>query len=219
LESTKLTSRSYRSPLREEQARQTQRRILDAAHGLLLGQGYTATTMAAIAAAAGVSTQTVYKIFGTKPALVKRLYDVTLVGDDQPVPLADRPEMIAMRAETDPRRFLIGYAVVGRALAERLGPLLRVLVAGARAGDPELHEFVDMINGERLAGSTQIVSHLIGMGALRPGLSQERARDAIWMLNSVEVWSLLTEQRGWSGEEYADWVAKAMADAVLAPPA
>jgi AcrR family transcriptional regulator len=213
-----LTSRSYRSPLREEQARQTQLRILDAAHGLLLEQGYTATTMAAVAAAAGVSTQTVYKTFGTKPALVKRLYDVTLVGDDQPVPLADRPEMVAMRAETDPRRFLTGYAIVGRTLVERLGPLLRVLVAGARAGDPELREFVDTINGERLAGSTQIVSRLAGMGALRPGLSQERARDAIWMLNSVEVWSLLTEQRGWSGEEYADWVSKAMADAVLGPP-
>ena len=93
-----------------------------------------------------------------------------------------------------------------------------MLVAGARAGDPELREFVDTINGERLAGATHIVSHLAGMRALRPGLSQERARDAIWMLNSVEVWSLLTEQRGWSGEEYADWVGEAMADAVLAPP-
>ena len=92
-----------------------------------------------------------------------------------------------------------------------------MLVGGARAGDPELREFVDTINGERLVGSTQIVAHLTGMGALRPGLSQDRARDAIWMLNSVEVWSLLTEQRGWSGEEYADWVGKAMADAVLSP--
>jgi hypothetical protein len=103
-------------------------------------------------------------------------------------------------------------------LAERLGPLLRVLVVGARAGDQELREFVETINGERLAGSTQIVSHLVEMGALRPGLSRTRARDAIWMLNSVEVWSLLSELRGWSGEEYADWVGRAMADAVLAPP-
>ena len=212
-----MSSRSYRSPLREEQARQTQRRILDAANRLLLQQGYTATTMAAVAAAAGVSTQTVYKTFGTKPALVKRLYDVTLVGDDEPVPFGERPEVLAVQAETDPRRLLTGYARLGRGLAERLGPLLRVLVGGARAGDPELREFVDTINGERLVGSTQIVDHLAGIGALRPGLSRERARDAIWMLNSVEVWSLLTEQRGWSGEEYADWVGEAMADAVLAP--
>jgi AcrR family transcriptional regulator len=213
-----LSSRSYRSPLREEQARLTQRRILDAAKRLLLEQGYSATTMAAVATEAGVATQTVYKTFGTKPALVKRLYDVTLVGDDEPIPFAERPEAVALRAETDPRRLLAGYALLGRGLVERLGPLLRVLVGGARAGDPELRDFVDTVNRERLAGSTQIVAHLAGMGALRPGLSQERARDAIWMLNSVEVWSLLTEQRGWSGDEYADWVGKAMADAVLAPP-
>jgi AcrR family transcriptional regulator len=211
-----LTSRSYRSPLRAEQARQTQRRIIDAAYELLLEQGYTATTMAGVAAAAGVSTQTVYKAFGTKPALVKRVYDVRLVGDDEPIPFADRPEAIEMRAQRDPRRFLAGYAALGRGLAERLGPLLRVLVAGARAGDPELREFVDTVNGERLVGATQIVRRLEELGALRPGLTPERARDAIWMLNSVEVWGLLTEQRGWTGEEYADWIGRAMADAVLA---
>ncbi len=60
-----MTSRSYRSPLREEQARLTQRRILDATYALLLQQGYTAMTMAGVAAAAGVSAQTVYKAFGS----------------------------------------------------------------------------------------------------------------------------------------------------------
>lgn len=213
-----MTSRSYRSPLREEQARQTQRRILDAAYELLLEQGYTATTMAGVAAAAGVSAQTVYKTFGTKPALVKRVYDVTLAGDDEPVPFADRPEARALREETDARRFLLGYAAMGRAMAERLGPLLRVLVAGARAGDPELQAFVDTVNGERLTGATMMVRRLVQLQALRDGVSDEQARDAIWTLNSVEVWSLLTEQRGWSGEEYADWVGRAMADAVLPYP-
>lgn len=212
-----MVSRSYRSPLREEQARQTQRRILDAAYALLLEQGYTATTMAAVAGRAGVSAQTVYKTFGSKPALTKRVYDVTLVGDDEPVPFADRPEVVALGRETDPRRLLAGYAALGRGLLERLGPLLRVLLAGARAGDPELRELVDTLNGERLIGTGQVAARLAGLGALRPGLSQERARDAIWTLNSVEVWSLLTEQRGWSGDEYAEWVGRAMADAVLPP--
>ncbi len=212
-------SRSYRSPLREEQSRLTQRRILDAAYALLLEQGYTAMTMAGVAAAAGVSAQTVYKAFGSKSALVKRLYDVTLVGDDEPVPFADRPEVAALRAETDARRFLAGYAALGRILLDRLGPLLRVLLAGARAGDPQLQEFVDTTNGERLVGATMTVQRLVELGALREGVSSEQARDAIWTLNSVEVWSLLTEQRGWSGTEYADWVGRAMADAVLPYPA
>lgn len=210
-----MTSRPYASPLREEQARQTRRRILDAALRLFHEQGYTATTMTAVAAAAGVSVQTVYKTFGTKPALVKRLHDVTLAGDDEPIPMADRPEMRRLREETDPRELLMVYARVGLLLLERLGPLVRVLVAGARDGDPDLRAYLDTVNGERLAGTTMTARRLAALGALRGGLSVQRAADAIWMLNSVEVWSLLTEQRGWSGADYAEWVGRAMADAVL----
>lgn len=212
-----METRSYTSPLRAEQARQTRRRILDAAHRLLLEHGYAATTMSAVAAAAGVSAQTVYKVFGSKPALVKQLYDVTLVGDDEPVPFAERPEVRAAYAETDPRRFLAAYAGLGRVLMGRLGPLLRVLLAGARSGEPDLLAFVETVNSERLAGTTMVVRRVAELGALRAGLPAERARDAIWTLNSVEVWSLLTEQRGWSAEEYETWVGRAMADAVLEP--
>jgi len=212
-----LETRSYTSPLREEQARQTRRRILDAAHRLLLERGYAATTMTAVATAAGVSTQTVYKVFGTKPALVKQVYDVTLVGDDEPVPFAERPEVRAAYAETDPRRFLAAYAGLGRMLMGRLGPLLRVLLAGARSGEADLVTFVDTVNAERLAGTTMVARRLADLGALRPDLPVDRARDAIWTLNSVEVWSLLTEQRAWTGDEYEQWVGRAMADAVLEP--
>ena len=212
-----METRSYTSPLRAEQARQTRRRILDAAAGLLLERGYAATTMSAVAAAAGVSAQTVYKVFGSKPALVKQLYDVRLVGDDEPVPFGERPEVRAAYAETDPRRFLAAYAGLGRLLLDRLGPLLRVLLAGARSGEPDLLAFVDTVNAERLAGTTMVARRLAEIGGLRPGLSVERARDAIWTLNSVEVWSLLTEQRGWSAAEYEEWVGRAMADAVGAP--
>lgn len=212
-----MESRSYRSPLREEQARQTRRRILDAAAGLLLEHGYAATTMSAVATAAGVSAQTVYKVFGSKPALVKQLYDITLAGDDEPVPFAERPEVRAAYGETDPHRFLAAYAGLGRMLLGRLGPLLRVLLAGARSGEPDLLAFVDTVNGERLIGTTMVARRLAELGALRPGLSVERARDVIWTLNSVEVWSLLTEQRGWSAAEYEEWVGRAMADAVLRP--
>ncbi|HST66564.1 MAG TPA: hypothetical protein VLM05_15370, partial [Mycobacteriales bacterium] len=117
-----------------------------------------------------------------------------------------------------PRRFLLGYAAIGRDMIERLGPLLRVIVGGARSGDPELKAFVDTVNGERLTGAAMMVRHLAGLGALRDGVTVEEAVDAIWMLNSVEVWSLLVEQRGWTGEQYADWVGRAMADAVLPYP-
>lgn len=163
-----------------------------------------------------MSAQTVYKAFGSKPALVKRLHDVTLAGDDEPITMADRPEMIAVREETDPRRMLLAYAHVGRLMLDRVGPLTRVLLAGARTGDPDLRAYVDTVNGERLVGTGRAARRLAEQGALRDGVSEQQARDAIWTLNSVEVWSLLTEQRGWSTEQYEQWVGRAMGDAVLA---
>ena len=206
---------NYSSPLRDEQARVTQRRILEAAHGLFLQHGYPATTMAGIARAAGVSPQTVYNAFGTKPALLKRVYDVQLAGDDEPVPLAQRPELRRLYATSDPREFLAGYVHLGRLLLERLAPLVRVVLAGAATGDPDLRALVDTLNAERLVGTGQVATRLAELGALRVGLSVEGARDTIWTLNSVEVWHLLVELRGWSPDAYEEWTARAMAAAVL----
>jgi AcrR family transcriptional regulator len=210
------SSRGYDSPLRREQARQTQRRIVDAAYRLLLDQGYGATTMAGVAAAAGVSAQTVYKAFGTKAALVKRVYDVTLIGDDEPVPLAEREDVKAAYRNPDARATLLWYADLGRTLMERLAPLLTVIAAGANAGEPELVELAATMNRERLFGTGMMADRLDELGALRPGLSVEEARDVIWTLNSLEVWDLLVTKRGWTPRAYADWVGRAMADSVLA---
>jgi AcrR family transcriptional regulator len=222
-ESTELreptSSRGYDSPLRREQARETQRRIVAAAYRLLLDQGYAATTMAAVAARAGVSPQTVYKAFGTKAALVKRVYDVTLAGDDEPVPLAERDDVRAAYEGRDPRAVLDWYAELGRTLLVRLAPLLTVILAGARTGEPELVELVATMNGERLVGTTMCARRLEELGALRADLTLDQARDLIWTLNSLEVWDLLVQQRGWTPEAYRDWVARAMAASVLADAA
>lgn len=211
--------RAYDSPLRRDQARETERRIVAAARELFVEQGYTATTMAAVARRAGVSTPTVYKAVGSKRELVKRVHDVTLVGDDEPIPFAERPEVRAAYAEEDPRRFLAAYAGLGRALSERLAPLLSVLLAGARAGDPDLVAYAATVNAERLVGTTMVARRLDQLGALRPGLTVERAAELIWALNSPEVWGLLVGERGWSPGEWEAWQARALADAVLAPGA
>lgn len=217
-ESTELTeTRGYDSPLRREQARETQRRIVDAARGLLLEQGYAATTMAAVASAAGVSTQTVYKAFGTKAALIKKVYDVTLAGDDEPISMADRPEVRAAYAEPDPEVFLRLYADLGRTLMERLAPLYRVIVAGAAAGDTDLQALAETTRKERLFGTTMVARRVQELGALRPGVSLEQARDSVWTLNDPSVWESLVTYRGWTPAEYSDWVGRAMAAAVLDP--
>jgi AcrR family transcriptional regulator len=210
--------RRYDNRRRQEQALQARRRILDAAYRLFLNQGYPGTTMAAVARAAGVSVETVYKSFGSKAALAKKVWDVTLVGDDQPVPLAQRPEFTAMTAEPDPRRMLTGYAAIGRMLLERLGPLQRVILQGAQAGDPELRELLATIDIERLAGATGFVAKLAEQGALRRGLDPEEARDVLWTLISPEVCRLLVDGRGWSLDRWERWLADTLAAVLLDPP-
>ena len=209
--------RAYDNRPRAEQARATQRRIVEVARQQLLERGYAGTTMAGVAGAAGVSVESVYKAFGSKAALVKRVWDVTLVGDDQPVPLRERPEFQAMLAEPDPRRKVALYAKLGRLLVARLGPLLGVVLAGARAGDPELQALVATLDRERLVGTSGVVAHLAEAGALRPGLDVERARDILWTLIAPEVYSLLVVERGWSLDDYEAWLATTMADALLGP--
>lgn len=210
--------RAYTSPTRERQARETRSAVLRAAAALFVTPGYAATSVAAVARHAGVSAQTVYNAFGTKPGLLKAAYDVVLAGDDEPVPLAQRPEVRRLYALDDPVRFLHGYAALGRTVLDRVAPLLLQIAAGAAAGDPDLVEHQRVTDAERLLGTTAVVGKVVDLGALAPGLTPERARDRVWTLNAVHVWHLLTAVRGWSGEEYQEWIGDAMCAAVLARP-
>lgn len=210
--------RAYRSELRQMQARATRAKIRDEAGRLFLDRGYTATTVADIARAAGVSSQTVYNAYGSKAALLKSVYDVTLVGDDEPVPLAGRPEMVAVLTATDGRALLAAYARVGMLLMLRLGRVIAMVEQGAAAGDPDLIELVETTGRERRIGSGRIVERLVALGGLRPGLSVTKAQDLVWTLTDVRLWRLLVERCGWLPEEYADYLAEGMANAVLPRP-
>jgi AcrR family transcriptional regulator len=206
--------RTYDNSGRAAQALRTRRRVIAAAHELLLEQGYAATTISQIARRAGVSAETVYKAFGSKAALTKQVYDVALAGDDELVPMRDRPEIQAMLAEPDPRQKVASYAALARQLGARLGPLLAVLL-GARATDPDLDAFARTTADERLAGTTALVGHLADVGALRRGLDPERARDLLWALISPELYLLLVVERGWPPERYERWLAGAIAAELL----
>lgn len=204
--------------MRDEQAALTRRRVVAAAVARFHADGYGATTVAAIARDAGVSAQTVYNAFGTKAALLKAAYDVTLAGDDDEVPLAERPEVRALRAETDPAALLRGYAALGRSLLDRVGPLMLLIASGADGGEADLVELRDTTDNERLRGTSMVVARLADLGGLAPSLTPDAARDRLWTLNSVQVWHLLTADRGWSGEEYTAWIGDAMCAAVLRDP-
>src|SRR4051812_18046574 len=97
-----VKSRSYDNSGREAAARATRRAVVAAAHDLFLEKGYGATTLNEVAKAAGVSVQTIYAQFGNKQAIVKQVLDEAIAGDDEPVPIVDRPEVAVQIAEPDP---------------------------------------------------------------------------------------------------------------------
>ena len=209
--------RSYDNRGRADQARRNRLEVLNAARRLFLEQGYAATTIAAIAREAGVSPEMVYKSFGTKAAVAKAAYDVTLVGDDEPIPMAQRPEFLAILDEPTAQGKLRRHAALSRLLCERVGPLGAALIAAARSGsDPALTEFAQTIGQERLIGAGMFVAHLKETGCLRPGLDPDKARDIIWTLNSLAVYELLIVDRGWTHDEYESWLAASLVSA-LAP--
>jgi AcrR family transcriptional regulator len=211
-----MPRRVYDNTRRADQARVTRRRVLDAARDLLVERGPAAVTMRDVATHAGVSVETVYKTFGTKAALIKDVYDVTLAGDDEPIPMIDRPEHQAVFAATTAHDKLARYAFAARGISERVGPLLAKLLAGARGGDTDLAKFRETINRERMFGATSIVRHLAETGGLRAGVDPGRASDLVWTLISPEVYELLVGDRGWSLDEYEQWLAEALTDALAA---
>ena len=99
--------------------------------------GFRPTTIAAIAALAGVSAESNYKGFGTKAALAKAVFDLVIAGDDEPVPVAERPAMQAMRDEADVRRKIAMYAG-GLAQRQARSAGVQILIRDGRHVDDSL---------------------------------------------------------------------------------
>jgi AcrR family transcriptional regulator len=206
--------RAYDSSRRQALARQTRLAVLGAARRLFLEKGYGATTVAAVAAGAGVSVETVYKAFRNKAGLVKAVFDVAVVGDDEPVPMLQREFVRRNMAEPDPRRKLEGYGEHVARVGSRTGPLLLVVRAAATT-DAGAADVWAQLQQERLTGMAAFAQHLDAGGHLRAGVAAEEARDVLWVHNSVEVWDLLVNQRNWPEERFGRWVSDQLVAALL----
>lgn len=204
---------AYDNSARAAKARATRARVIDAARASFLDRGYAGTTIALVAEEAAVSQETIYKTFGSKAALLKAVYDVTLAGDDDDVPLAQRPEALAALQAASGEEAIAAYAALAMTISRRTDPLVRMIM-GSRDTDAALSSFVDTIHQERRTGSAFWVGHLHAAGWLRDDLDIERAADILWALNSYEPRWLLTD-RGWSPEEFTSWLARTLCRALL----
>jgi AcrR family transcriptional regulator len=201
-------TRRYDSPRRRQQAADTRRDILAAAGRLFAAQGFATTTMAAVAADAGVALKTVYLAFETKSGLLRALWHLLLRGDEGDAPVAERSWYQEVLAEPDPVRKLQLAARNARVVKERAGQLLAV-IRDAAPLDPDAASLWDRIQSDFYANQGAIVETLAEQAALMPGLGVARATDILWTLNHPDVWALLVGARGWTPEQWERWFADA----------
>lgn len=201
------SGRPYHSPRRRRQAEATRHDILKAARRLFEQQGYTATTMAAIADEAGVALKTVYIAFETKSGLLRALWHLLLRGDDGDAPVAERAWYREVIEEPDPERQLRLNARNSRAGKQRIGLILAV-IREAATGDDETAALWQRIQTEYHANQRSIVESLQQKQALRPELDLDRAADVLWAINHPSQWQLLVGTRGWSADQYEHWCAE-----------
>jgi AcrR family transcriptional regulator len=199
-------TRRYDSTRRREQAAATRLEILEAAQRLFERDGYVATTMAAVAAEAGVALKTVYLAFETKAGLLRALWHLRLRGDEADVPIAERQWYRDVMAEPDPERQLRLGAHNARLVKERAGKLMRVM-RDAAGSDADCAELWRRIQDDFLANQRAVVDTIEVKGALAAGLDAARAADILWTLNHPDVWHLLVGERGWTPAEWEQWFA------------
>jgi len=213
--------RRYDNSRRQAQVRATRLTVIEAAKRLFTEHGYLAITIEAIAEAAEVPLPTVYRLFGSKRALLAAVLDTSFGGDDQPVAFADRPAVRAARAEPDPAKMVTAFARIIREFMERSSAIQHVLATAAEV-DGDAAELLADIRRQRHTGQSRIVAALDARGALDPGLDKTEAADIVYALLSPEVHRILTVERGWSADRYERWIARSLSSllpAGLRPPA
>ncbi len=207
--------RAYDVTMRQTQSAATRQRIVEAARALILERGYRATTIGAIAAEAGVNTDSVYELVGRKPMVLRELIEQAISGTDHEVVAEERDYVKAIRAEADPARKLAIYARAVCKTHTRMAPLFLAL-RDASSTEPEALEVWHEISERRAANMRKLVKDLKGAGGLRRGLSIDQAADIVWAMNSAELFVLLTIERGWSLKRFERWLADSWCRLLLA---
>lgn len=209
-----VAPRPYRSALRDEQARVTRRRIVEAGAELFVERGYVPTTIDAIAQRAGVSRRTVFTSVGGKAAVLKLAFDWALAGDDEPVALADRPDVQRMMQGEDPAALLAAWMTMNAGIARRLAALHQVLVVAANA-DPDAAALLSTTDEQRGDGARAVVGRIADLGGLRPGLDQTAAAAIADVLIDPMPYRRLVGLHGWAFETYVEHLRRIAAASLL----
>lgn len=208
---TDKAQRSYDASRRRAQAQARRETVLVSARELFLRDGFARTTIAAIAKRAGVSQETVYKSFGGKAGLIEELYHVALLGEG-PVPAYERSD--SLRSQADPHQVIRGWSHLATEVGPRVAAV-QLLVRDAALIEPELQGLLDELDENRLSRMRENARFLESAGHLRPGVSAEHAADLMWTVTAPEMFELLVHRRGWSLDQYAEFIRDALVHGLL----
>src|SRR6195256_5038692 len=205
-----MRKRSYKSPLRQRQASDTRRRIVQATWQLLQSEGYAGMTIEAIAQRAEVSAQSVYAIFKSKTGILTELLDQSTFGADY--------EDAVRRAlsASDPEARLRLAAPIARQIHDAQSATFDLL-RGAGVVAPELAKLEQQRECLRYERQERMIISLRDAGRLQPALDHATARDIFWMLTGRDVYRMLVRERGWSSQKYQDWLADSLVYSLLIP--
>ena len=206
---TEPVKRRYDNSRRQAQVAATRLKVIEAAERLFTEHGYPATTIEAIAEAADTPLPTLYRLFGSKRALLAAVLDTAFGGDDQPIAFGDRPAVHAARAEPDPAKMVDTFARIVAEFMQRSSAILHVLATAAQV-DPDAAELLAQIRRQRHTGQSRIVMALESTGTLDPDLDTSEAADIVYALLSPDVHRILTLERGWPADRYQHWIARSL---------
>ena len=198
---------------RRERSRRTRARIVEAAAIQFVNRGFVATTIEDIADHAGVAVQTVYYIFGTKTKVLAAVLDVTIGGDVEPVPVLQRAWVESLRAEPDATAAVQRLIEVTAAILARTAPIYEVVRRAA--ADPDVATLLDETRRRRRHDQRDLVEMLWQAGHLRPGLDPGTAADIVYAVMNEDVFQALTQDCGWSGDQFRAWATEFMGHQLL----
>lgn len=205
-ENTRPRGRRYQSELRTSQAAATRFRILDAAAERFTVAGYTGTSLADVAQAAGVSVETV-KLGGPKRRLLLNAFTHTFAGREGLESLASHGPVADITAELDNTRYLAGIAHFV-AESNRRSSLLWTTLLSAAASDALLSNELDELQQRRRADMLVLVDELRSRGLADRAQARETIADTVSFILSPEGYNQLVLGAKWSQPDYEAWLTR-----------
>ena len=191
---------------------------MDAARLLFGNHGYAGTSIAQIAARAGVSGRTVFVLFETKAGLLKEIIDAAIVGDTERIPLAQRPEALAIHHAATADEAIVRLADLFAEVSPRVYDAYMIL-HGAALVDQDAAELERDLQAQRLTGAGQLARTLAARYGITDSDRIEDLRDTLWTIGSPLVFGMLVHDRKRTVPQYRDWIIRMLTGFISTPAA